>query len=207
MTVLLIAILAIGAGLGVLVIRRTSPVAAQLLGLGATAVVAVLAIGIGPADATHVGGMAISSSAMLRLVATVWSGSLLLLAVLELAIGGTAVIAGPALVGLGAVVLGLGIPDPGTAFAAFAAGSVPAILVPGAAAWLGRVDDPERFTTLRRGTGAVIAARPSAATIVFVGLPKCFIASSLVVVVVIVGSLRCRPVVPFPRCADSGRNP
>jgi hypothetical protein len=166
MTVLLIALLAIGAGLGILVVRRVSPTAAQLLGLAATAVIAILAIGIGPTDATHVGGMALTSSGLLRLVATVWSGSLLLLAILELAIGGTAVIAGPALVGLGAVVLGLGIPDPGTAFAAFAAGSVPAILVPGAAAWLGRADDPERFTTLRRGTSAVIAATAIAIVVV-----------------------------------------
>ena len=115
MTVLLIALLAIAAGVTVLLVRRASPMAAQLIGLAATAVIAVMAIGIAPTDTTHVGGMAIASSAIVRLVATVWSGSLLLLAVLELAIGGTAAIAGPALVGLGAVVLGLAIPDPGTA--------------------------------------------------------------------------------------------
>ncbi|MEZ0241582.1 MAG: proton-conducting transporter membrane subunit [Chloroflexota bacterium] len=166
MTVLLIALVAIGAGLSVLIVRRASPIAAQLIGLGATVVVAVLAIGIDPGDTTQVGGMAITSSAVLRLVATVWSGSLLLLALLELTIGGRAAIAGPALVGLGAVVLGLGIPDPGAAFAAFAAGSIPAVLVPGASAWIGRQDDAERLITLRRGASAVIAATAVAIVVV-----------------------------------------
>ncbi|HYN70193.1 MAG TPA: proton-conducting transporter membrane subunit [Candidatus Eisenbacteria bacterium] len=166
MIVLVIALVAVGAGLIVLLVRRSSPMAAQLIGLGATALVAVLAIGIDPADTTEVAGMAVAPSAMLRLVATVWSGSLLLLAILELAIGGRAVIAGPALVGLGAVVLGLGVPDPGTAFAAFAAGSVPAVLFPGVSAWVGRESEPERLTTLRRAAGAVIAATVVAIVVV-----------------------------------------
>jgi NADH:ubiquinone oxidoreductase subunit 2 (subunit N) len=156
-SLVLLAVVASASGLALLVAPRSSTRASTLAGVALAALAAVLAFALGHTDTTQLGGVGVASSGVVRFTAIVWSTGIVLLSLLDLAIGSRGAIVGPALTAFAVGVLALSLADPATGIAALAAGGLPAILVPGLRGLSGRAD-ADRVETVGRGVAVVLAA-------------------------------------------------
>jgi hypothetical protein len=125
----LIAVAALG-GIGSLLAALRRPALSPWIGLAAAIACLVIATRVSNDDALLLGGTALSGSDLLRTIAIAWDAGILALAVVGLATGGLTLAIGPALLGLAATSLALGVDDTVVAFEALAAGSLATIALP-----------------------------------------------------------------------------
>jgi NADH:ubiquinone oxidoreductase subunit 2 (subunit N) len=130
MSVLITTAIALLAGLAALAIEHRWPRAATLFGMAALTATLIAAVNIRPADVILIGDSTIAGTDDLRHLAMLWAGTALGLAAVDGLTIQSHAVAGPALLGLGAAVLALAVPDAGTAFALLAAGGVASVLAP-----------------------------------------------------------------------------
>jgi NADH-quinone oxidoreductase subunit N len=158
MTLLLLAAVALGAGLATMFIVEDARSLALAVGLIGSLIVLGLALVMPDTDSLIVGGVGMVSTPVVRAMAVAWSASLAVLGLLEIGVGGRATVVGPSLVGLAVAGLALATRDPASSMAALAAGGVAGVVVPGLAGWLDRPNLPSRLPTISRGTLAVLGS-------------------------------------------------
>lgn len=158
MTLLLLACVALGAGLVVVFVTEFAPAIAMVLGLVASLVVLGVALAMPVEESVVVGGVTLVETALVRAMAVAWAASLAVLSLLEVTIGGRPTVVGPSLIGLAVAAVALASTDPAMAVAALAAGSVAGVLVPGLEGWLDGPSSPSRLPTTGRGVYAVLGS-------------------------------------------------
>jgi formate hydrogenlyase subunit 3/multisubunit Na+/H+ antiporter MnhD subunit len=165
--VTLLALIAVAGtgGVAAMLIGRARRGVGTSLGVIAALVVLVLAIAMPAEDSVQIGGSGLLLTDLVRGIAVVWSVSVMLLALLELGTG-TSTVTGPALLALAVAVTALAATDPFTSFAALGAGSLAAIIVPGAGAGPSGAVPSVRLATLARGSFAVLGATVIAIVVV-----------------------------------------
>ena len=100
MTLLLLACVALGAGLVVIFVTETRPAVAMVLGLAASVVVLAIALAMPLEESVAVGGVSLVGTALVRAMAVAWASSVAVLSLLEVLIGGRPTVVGPSLIGL-----------------------------------------------------------------------------------------------------------
>lgn len=130
MSVVLVVVVALAAGLATMLLAPTRPRASTSVGLLGAALVIAAAVRIHHEDALAIGGTVVVASDALRTVAVTWSGAALLLGLVDALTIASGVVVGPALVGLAGAVLALAIPDAGTGFGFIAVGAVVGVVIP-----------------------------------------------------------------------------
>ena len=158
MTLLLLACVALSAGLIVVFVTELYPGIAMVLGLVASVVVLGIALAMPIEESVAVGGVTLVETALVRAMAVAWAASLAVLSLLEVTIGGRPTVVGPSLIGLAVAAIALASTDPAMAVAALAAGSVAGVLVPGLEGWLDGPSSPSRLPTTGRGVFAVFGS-------------------------------------------------
>jgi Proton-conducting membrane transporter len=158
MSILIVAGIALVAGLASLVSATPFRRASLAIGIVGAVVVLIVALAMPAEDSVGIGETGLVLSDVVRVVALGWAGGLVLLALLELLAGGPPVVSGPSLVGLSVAVLALASRDPVTSFATLAAGGVAGITVPSAAGWSASLPRPTRLAAASRGTLAVLGS-------------------------------------------------
>ncbi len=158
MTLLLLAAVALGAGIAVILLAGERRSIALAIGLVGSLVVLALALAMPDTESIVIGGVGMISTPVVRAMAVAWSASLAVLGLLELAVGGRPTVVGPSLVGLAVAGVALATRDPASSMAALAAGGVAGVVVPGLAGWLDGPDVPSRLPTTSRGTLAILGS-------------------------------------------------
>lgn len=158
MTLLLLAIVAIGAGIATILASEASRPAALAIGLVGSLVVVGIALAMPPEESIVIGGVGLVGTPHVRALAVAWSAGVAVLGLLELAIGGRPIVVGPSLIGLSVASVALATQDPATAVAGLAAGGVAGVVVPGLAGWLDGSESSSRLTTTSRGVLAILGS-------------------------------------------------
>jgi NADH-quinone oxidoreductase subunit N len=158
MTLLVLAAVALGAGLATILTSGERRTLALAIGLVGSLVVLALALVMPDTDSLIVGGVGMISTPVVRAMAVAWSASLAVLGLLEIAVGGRPTVVGPSLIGLCVAGLALATRDPASSMAALAAGGVAGVVVPGLAGWLDAPNMPSRLPTTSRGTLAILGS-------------------------------------------------
>jgi len=158
MTLLILAAVALGAGLATILTSGERRTLALAIGLVGSVVVLALALVMPDTDSLIVGGVGMISTPVVRAMAVAWSASLAVLGLLEIAVGGRPTVVGPSLIGLCVAGLALSTRDPASSMAALAAGGVAGVVVPGLAGWLDAPNMPSRLPTTSRGTLAILGS-------------------------------------------------
>jgi hypothetical protein len=158
MTLLILAAVALGTGLAVILLAGERRTLALAIGLIGSLVVLGLALAMPDTESLIIGGVGMISTPVVRAMAVAWSASLAVLGLLEIAVGGRPTVVGPSLVGLAVAGLALATRDPASSMAALAAGGVAGVVVPGLAGWLDGPDMPSRLPTTSRGTLAILGS-------------------------------------------------
>ena len=158
MTLLILAAVAIGAGLATIILAGERRSLALAIGMAGSLAVLALALAMPDTESLIIGGVGMISTPVVRAMAVAWSASLAVLGLLELAIGGRPTVVGPSLVGLAVAGLALATRDPASSMAALAAGGVAGVVVPGLAGWRDGPDMPSRLPTISRGTLAILGS-------------------------------------------------
>jgi hypothetical protein len=158
MTVLLLAVVAIGAGLVTIVVAPSWRRAGLLVGsIGSLAVLAI-ALAMPAEESLQLGGVGLVGTPLVREMTVAWSAGIAALGLLELGIGARPTVVGPSLIGLAVAVVALATRDAASSVAALAAGGVAGVLVPGLAGWLDGPESPSRLPTVSRGSLAVLGS-------------------------------------------------
>ena len=158
MTLLILAAVALGAGLTAILLAGERRTLALAIGLIGSLAVLALALAMPDTESLIIGGVGMISTPVVRAMAVAWSASLAVLGLLEVAVGGRPTVVGPSLVGLAVAGLALATRDPASSMAALAAGGVAGVVVPGLAGWLDGPDMPSRLPTTSRGTLAILGS-------------------------------------------------
>lgn len=158
MSLLVLACVALGAGLATVLGAGVSRVAALAIGLAGSLVVLAIALAMPAEESLVVGGVGIVVTPLVREMAVAWSAGLAVLGLLEFAVGGRPTVVGPSLIGLAVAGMALATRDPASSIAALAAGGVAAMVVPGLHGWLDGPASPSRLATTSRVTLAVVAS-------------------------------------------------
>jgi hypothetical protein len=158
MTLLLLACVALGFGLAIIVLAGERRFLA--LGIGLVGIFSVLALALAmPAEESlAIGGVGLISTPVVRAMAVAWSAGLAVLCLLELAVGGRPTVVGPSLIGLAVAVTALATRDPASSMAALAAGGVAGVVVPGIGGWLDGPSSSARLVTTGRGSLAILGS-------------------------------------------------
>src|SRR5215213_6693399 len=158
MTLLLLATLALGAGVLAIVTAGGRPAVSLVVGLLGSLGVVALALAMPPEESLRIGGVGLVTTPVVRATAVTWAAGLAVLALLEVAVGARLTVVGPSLVGLSVAAVALATRDPATSMAALAAGGVAGVVVPGLSGWLDRADSPARLPTTSRGALAILGS-------------------------------------------------
>ncbi|HUQ43246.1 MAG TPA: proton-conducting transporter membrane subunit [Candidatus Limnocylindria bacterium] len=158
MNLLLLASVAIGAGLATIFFSGTKPRAALAVGIAGSLAVLVVALAMPTEESLQIGGVGLVSTPLVRGMAVAWSAGLAVLGLLEVAIGGRPTVVGPALVGIAVATAALATKDPASSVAALAAGGVAGVVIPGLSGWLDGPESPSRLPTTSRGSLAVLGS-------------------------------------------------
>jgi formate hydrogenlyase subunit 3/multisubunit Na+/H+ antiporter MnhD subunit len=158
MTLLILAAVALGAGLATIFIGERRRSLALAVGIAGSLAVLALALVMPDTDSLIVGGINMVSTPVVRAMAVAWSASLAVLGLLEIAVGGRPTVVGPSLIGLAVAGLALATNDAASSMAALAAGGVAGVVVPGLAGWLDAPNMPSRLPTTNRGTLAILGS-------------------------------------------------
>lgn len=158
MTLLLLATLALAAGVVAIVTAGNRPAVSLVVGLLGSLGVMALALVMPPEESLRIGGVGLVITPVVRAMAVAWAAGLAVLAVLEVAVGGRLTVVGPSLVGLSVAAVALATRDPASSMAALAAGGVAGVIVPGLSGWLDRADSPSRLPTTSRGSLAILGS-------------------------------------------------
>ena len=158
MTVLLLAVVAIGAGIGTVVVAPTWRRAGLLIGTAGSLSALAIALSMPAEESLELGGVGLVGTPLVREMTIAWSAGIAALGLIELGIGGRPTVVGPSLMGLAVAVIALATRDPASSVAALAAGGVAGILVPGLAGWLDGPDVPSRLPTTSRGSLAFLVS-------------------------------------------------
>jgi hypothetical protein len=158
MTILLLAGMAIAAGLLTIVVAPTWRRLAVTVGVIGSLAVAAIALAMPGEDSVELGGIGLVGTPLVRELAVAWSAGLAALGLLEVGVGGRPIVVGPGLVGLAVAVLALATRDPASSVAALAAGGVAGVLVPGISGWLDGPESPSRLPTTSRGSLAILGS-------------------------------------------------
>ena len=158
MTVLLLACVALGAGLATIFAGGASRPLALGIGLIGSLVVLAIALAMPAEESLAIGGVGLVGTPLVRAMAVAWSAGLAVLGLLELAVGGRPTVVGPSLVGLAVASVALATGDPASSVAALAAGGVAAVIVPGLNGWLDASDTSSRLPTTNRGALAIVGS-------------------------------------------------
>lgn len=158
MSVLLLAVVAIGLGLVTIVVAPGWRRFAIGLGVVGSLAVAGIALAMPAEDSVELGGVGLVGTPLVREMAVAWSAGLAALGLLEVGVGGRPTVVGPGLVGLAVAVVALATRDPASSMAALAAGGVAGILVPGLSGWLDGPSSASRLPTTSRGSLAILGS-------------------------------------------------
>jgi hypothetical protein len=157
-TLLVLATLALAAGVVAIVAADSRPAISLIVGLLGSLGVVALALVMPPEESLRIGGVGLVSTPVVRAMAVAWAAGLAVLALLEVAVGGRLTVVGPSLVGLSVAAVALATRDPASSMAALAAGGVAGVVVPGLSGWLDRADSPSRLPTTSRGSLAILGS-------------------------------------------------
>jgi NADH:ubiquinone oxidoreductase subunit 2 (subunit N) len=157
-TLLVLAGVAAGAGVAMLLVGESWRRITVLIGLVGSLLVLAIALALPQDEAVVIGGAGFVGTPLVRAMTIAWSSGLAVLGLLELAIGGRPTVVGPSLVGLAVAVLALATRDPASSLAALAAGGVASVLVPGLGGWLDGPASSARLATTSRGALAVLGS-------------------------------------------------
>ena len=157
MTVLLLAVVAIAAGLVTIVAAPSWRRIAVAVGVAGSLVVLAIALSMPAEESLALGGVGLVGTPLVREMAVAWSAGLAALGLLEVGIGGRPTVVGPGLIGLAVAVVALATRDPASSVAALAAGGVAGVLVPGLSGWLDG-SDASRLPTTSRGSLAILGS-------------------------------------------------
>jgi NADH:ubiquinone oxidoreductase subunit 2 (subunit N) len=158
MTLLLLVVVALVAGVAAIVAAETSRPLALAIGLAGSLAVLAIALAMPPEESVVVGDVGLVGTPLVRSLAVAWSAGLAVLCLLELGMGTRPTVAGPSLIGLAGAGLALATRDPVTSVAAIGAGGLAAIVVPGLFGWLEGQSSPSRLPTASRGLSAVLGS-------------------------------------------------
>jgi hypothetical protein len=158
MTLLILAAVALAAGLATILLAGDRRSLALAIGLAGSLVVLALALVMPETESLIIGGVGMVVTPVVRAMAVAWSAGLAVLGLLELAVGGRPTVVGPSLVGLAVAGVALATRDPASSMAALAAGGVAGVVVPGIAGWLDGPNVPSRLPTTQRGTLAILGS-------------------------------------------------
>jgi NADH:ubiquinone oxidoreductase subunit 2 (subunit N) len=158
MTLLVLAVVALGTGLATILLAGARRSLALFVGLAGSLAVLALALTMPAEQSLIIGGVGLVGTPVVKAMAIAWSASLGVLALLELAVGGRPTVVGPSLVGLAVAGIALATRDPASSVAALAAGGVAGVVVPGLAGWLDGAEAPSRLPTTSRGVLAVLGS-------------------------------------------------
>jgi NADH-quinone oxidoreductase subunit L len=158
MTLLVLATVALAAGVVAIVTADNRPAVSLVVGLVGALGVMALALVMPPEESLRIGGVGLVSTPVVRAMAVAWAAGLAVLALLEVAVGGRLTVVGPSLVGLSVAAVALATRDPASSMAALAAGGVAGVVVPGLSGWLDRADSPSRLSTTSRGSLAILGS-------------------------------------------------
>lgn len=158
MTLLLLAAVAVGAGVATILLGPGPRSIVIAIGLAGSIGVLAIALAMPAEDSVVIGGVGLVGTPLVRAMAIAWSSGTAVLGLLELAVGGRPIVVGPSLIGLAAASLALGTRDPASSIAAIAAGGVAGVVVPGLYGWLDGSSAASRLPTTGRGVLAVIGA-------------------------------------------------
>jgi hypothetical protein len=157
-TLLVLTCIALGLGLGIIVLAGDRRFLALGLGLVGSLVVLGLALAMPPEESVALGGVGLVSTPVVRALAVAWSAGLAVLCLLELTTGGRPTVVGPSLIGLAVAGLALATRDPASSMAALAAGAVAGVVVPGLGGWLDGPSSSSRLITTGRGALAILGS-------------------------------------------------
>ena len=158
MNLLLLASVALGAGVLAIVTAGANRRLALAIGIAGSLVVLAIALVMPTEESLQIGGVFFVGTPLVRALAVTWSAGLAVLGLLELATGGRPVVVGPSLIGLAVAGVSLATKDPATSVAALAAGGVAGVIVPGLSGWLDGPDAPSRLPTTSRGALAILGS-------------------------------------------------
>lgn len=158
MTILLLASVALGAGLATIFASGVSRPLALGVGLVGSLVVLGIALAMPAEESLVIGGVRLVGTPLVRAMAVAWSAGLAVLGLLELAVGGRPTVVGPSLIGLSVAGVALATRDPASSVAALAAGGVAGVIVPGLSGWLDASEGSSRLPTTNRGALAVLGS-------------------------------------------------
>ena len=158
MTLLLLVVVALVAGVAAIVAAEDSRPIALAIGLAGSILVLAIAWAMPVEESVVVGDVGLVGTPLVRSLAVAWSAGLAVLGLLELAMGTRPTVAGPSLIGLAGAVLALATRDPLTSVAAIGAGGLAAIIVPGLFGWLDGPASASRLPTTSRGLSAVLGS-------------------------------------------------
>jgi hypothetical protein len=158
MNLLLLASVALGAGVLAIVTAGANRRLALAIGIVGSLVVLGIALVMPAEESMEIGGVFFVGTPLVRALAVTWSSGLAVLGLLELATGGRPVVVGPSLIGLAVAGVSLATKDPASSVAALAAGGVAGIIVPGLSGWLDGPDAPSRLPTTSRGALAILGS-------------------------------------------------
>jgi NADH:ubiquinone oxidoreductase subunit 2 (subunit N) len=157
-TLLLLAGVAIAAGLTAILLAGTNRRIALFAGLAGSLAVLAIALAMPAEESLVIGGVGLVSTPLVRALAVAWSAGLAVLGLLELGTGGRPTVVGPSLIGLAVAGVALATRDPASSVAALTAGSVAAVVIPGLNGWLDGPSSFARLPTTSRGTLAVLGS-------------------------------------------------
>jgi hypothetical protein len=169
MTVLLLAVVAIAAGIGSIVVAPSWRRAGLLIGTAGSLAVLAIALSMPAEESLELGGVGLVGTPLVREMTVAWSAGIAALGLLELGVGGRPTVVGPSLIGLAVAVVALATRDPASSVAALAAGGVAGVLVPGLAGWLDGADSPSRLPTTSRGSLAILGSGLLGLTVIAFG--------------------------------------
>ena len=158
MTLLVLAAVALGAGLATLFASDLSRRIAIAIGLAGSLVVLGIALVMPTEESLAIGGVGLVVTPLVRALAVAWSAQLAVLGLLELVIGGRPTVVGPSLVGLAVAGVALATRDPASSVAALAAGGLAGVIVPGLSGWLDNAEPSSRLATTHRGALAILGS-------------------------------------------------
>jgi NADH-quinone oxidoreductase subunit N len=157
-TLALVIVVALAAGLASTLLGPRLPRAAAWVGLAGALAALGLALALGEGDGSSTAPLELTTSVTVRLVAVGWAASTLLLGVVGRVTGGAATTVGPSLIALGASSLALASDEPGLAFACLAVGGLAVVVAPTLGSWLADRDEAPLTTVAVRGAGATVGA-------------------------------------------------
>lgn len=158
MTLLLLACVALAAGLATIFSSGYSRPLALGIGLVGSLVVLGIALAMPAEESLIIGGVGLVGTPLVRAMAVAWSAGLAVLGLLELAVGGRPTVVGPSLIGLAVAGVALATRDPASSMAALAAGGVAGVIVPGLSGWIDASEPSSRLATTNRGVLAILGA-------------------------------------------------